>query len=160
MRYLNRKYTTMVALVFCAWIGSGNTMAGDLAAKEHAQAATTESPTAAAAEQDFPALDLAMPLDGEYVESPVAIVFRTNADLDRMTMSAVNPDIHLHIGVDGKTMMPMRDQLFSVGKNLYVFVVDFPMAPGRHELSVYWAGDNHETMASSIRKVFINVLKR
>lgn len=160
MNSLIRKYPTIVALACFAWLGSGNALAGDLATGHHAHAATTKSSTTAAEAYEFPALDLVMPIDGESIESPVAIVFQTSADLDQMTMSAAKLGTHLHIGVDGRSMMPMRDQIFSAGKNLYVFVIDFPMTPGRHELSIYWAGGDHETISSSIRKAFVNVRKR
>lgn len=106
-----------------------------------------------------PELQLLMPKDGERVENPVAIMFEIDGDIGQLTMSAKKIGTHLHIGVDEKSMMPVRDQIFSVGGNRYVFVLDMPLSAGKHELSVYWAGGDHRTIASSIRKAVINVME-
>lgn len=106
-----------------------------------------------------PKLELLMPKDGEYVSNPVAILFEADGDIETMTMSAAKIGTHLHIGIDEKSLMPVREQILSVGGNRYAFVLDLPLDPGSHVLSVYWASADHRTIVSSIRKVSLYVRK-
>ena len=157
MKTISRKYVAKYLLAGVACLGPSTALAAD-PHSGHAHESSM-SANSAAVTQQTPALELLMPEDGLCVENPAAVLFATEGDLDQMTMSAKKAGTHLHIGIDEKSLMPTRDQLFSVGKNRYVFVFDLPLESGRHSLSVYWAGADHNTIVSSIRKTFINVCK-
>lgn len=157
MKTLSRKYAAKYFLAGVTCLGPSVILAADL--HDGHVHESSMSASGATATQQTPALELLMPEDGQCVENPAAVLLATEGDLDEMTMSAKKAGTHLHIGIDEKSLMPTRDQLFSVGKGRYVFVLDLPLESGRHALSVYWAGADHRTILSSVRKTFINVCK-
>lgn len=157
MKAISRKYAAKYLLAGAACLGTSTAVAADPHSGHVHEPSVSAS--SAAATHKTPVLEILMPEDGLCVENPAAILFSTEGDLDQMTMSAKKSGTHLHIGIDEKSLMPTRNQLFSVGKNRYVFVFDLPLESGRHSLSVYWAGADHRTIASSVRKTSINVCK-
>jgi hypothetical protein len=91
------------------------------------------------------------------VGSHLAIVFRTPADLAKMTMSASKVGVHLHIECDGITLMPMYEDLIRLGQNCYIFLFDLPAKVGRHIIRVYWSDAQHQPMESTVQKVSVTV---
>lgn len=102
---------------------------------------------------DVPALSIVMPKPGERLANPAAVVLATDGDIESLTMSAAQIGVHLHVSVDGTSVMPIRDQLISVGAGRYVFVLEDGLDKGPHEISVYWADAAHKTISKSIRTV-------
>lgn len=102
---------------------------------------------------NVPALSIVMPESGERLANPAAVVLATDGDIESLTMSAAKIGVHLHVSVDGKSVMPIRDQLISVGAGRYVFVLEDGLDKGPHEISVYWADAAHKTISESVRTV-------
>ena len=158
MRHFNSLISVAAILTGVLVCGSGLVHAADAVSGHHHHAdSTAETLTLKAG--FAPKLELLMPKDGEYVENPVAILFEADGDLETLTMSAAKVGTHLHIGIDETSLRPVREQILSVGGNRYAFVLDLPLDPGSHVLSVYWAGADHRTIISSIRMVSVNVRK-
>lgn len=142
------------ALSFCLLALTGSTLAAtDPHAGHHASKPAVTKSTAT----PFPLLKLLMPRNGDRVEGQMAIVIETDADLGETTMSAAKIGTHLHIRLDDNSIMPMREQFFSVGGNRYVYLFDLPVTPGKHQVSVYWAGGDHQTIEASIQSADITV---
>ncbi len=142
------------ALSVCLLALAGSTLAAtDPHAGHHAaKPAVTKS-----SKVQTPMLKLLMPRNGDRVEGQMAIVIETDADLGETTMSAAKIGTHLHIRLDDNSMMPTREQFFSVGGNRYVYLLDLPVPPGKHQVSVYWAGGDHQTIEASIQRADITV---
>lgn len=102
-----------------------------------------------------PVLAIVMPMAGAKMSNPAGIVIETDGDIDKLTMSAEKIGVHLHVAVDGRSVMPIREQLISVGGGRYAFIIDDPLMPGAHEISVYWADGSHKTIGESIQTLNI-----
>lgn len=120
---------------------------------DHAHHDHHGTPAAVVSAEKVPALSIVMPKPGERLTNPAAVVLVTDGDIESLTMSAAKTGIHLHVSVDGKSVMPIREQLISVGAGRYVFVLEDGLGKGAHEISVYWADAAHKTISKSIRTV-------
>jgi hypothetical protein len=96
-------------------------------------------------------------VEGAKVDPTITVVFETVGDLAKMTMDAKEVGNHLHIDIDGTSLMPMMKDLVPLGKNQYRYVFDLPVKPGKHVVSVYWSDAQHKTIESSVRKVNVSV---
>lgn len=110
--------------------------------------------------KELPPLRIVSPLAGAQVEPNIEVEFETDADLASMTMSAKAIGVHLHVGIDGKSLMPMMADLARVGKNRYRYTFDLPAAPGQRVISVYWSDASHKTIESSVQKVRVVVVSK
>lgn len=110
--------------------------------------------------KELPPLRIVSPLAGARVESNIEVEFETDADLANMTMSAKSIGVHLHVGIDGTSLMPMMADLVRVEKNRYRYVFDLPAAPGQRVISVYWSDASHKTIESSVQKVSVVVVPK
>lgn len=142
------------ALSFCLLAGTSMALA---ASDPHAGHHAAKPVVTKSSEVQAPMLKLLMPRNGDRVAGQMAIVIETDADLGETTMSAAKIGTHLHIRLDDNSMMPMREQFFSVGGNRYVYLFDLPVTPGKHQVSVYWAGGDHQTIEASIQRADITV---
>ncbi|MFZ2660404.1 hypothetical protein [Rhodoferax sp.] len=120
------------------------------------------SPQGAAKDiKELPPLRIVSPLAGAQVGPNIKVEFETDADLASMTMSAKSIGVHLHVGIDDTSLMPMMADLARVKKNRYRYTFDLPAAPGQRVISVYWSDASHKTIESSVQKVsVVVVLKR
>lgn len=109
------------------------------------------------APQPLPTLTIVSPVEGAQVDPTIAVVFETAGKLAKMTMDAKVLGNHLHIDIDGTSLMPMVKDLVSLGKNQYRYVFDLPVKPGKHVVSVYWSDAQHKTIESTVRKVNVSV---
>ena len=109
--------------------------------------------------KELPPLRIVSPLAGAQVEPNIEVEFETDADLASMTMSAKAIGVHLHVGIDGTSLMPMMADLVRVGKNRYRYAFDLPAAPGPRVISVYWSDASHKTIESSVQKVSVVVVQ-
>ena len=109
------------------------------------------------AAQRLPAIRIVSPVDGARVDPNIAVVFETAADLSKMTMGAKDVSAHLHVVIDGTTLMPMMEDLVRLGRQRYKYVFDLPAAPGKHTISVYWSDARHKPIAATIHKVNVTV---
>lgn len=150
----SRFKTTIITAALGLLMQAGAALA---AADPHAGHHGGTPAVAASSDTKVPGLRLLMPQAGDCVEGQMAIVIETDADLDQATMSAARIGTHLHIGIDDKSMMPVREQLFSAGNNRYVYLLDLPVDSGKHQVSVYWAGADHQTIETSVQRVEIKV---
>jgi hypothetical protein len=105
----------------------------------------------------LPSLTIISPMEGAQVDPSIAVVFETAGDLATMTMGAKQMGIHLHLDIDGTSLMPMMKDLVALGKNQYRYVFDLPVKPGKHVVSVYWSDAQHKTIESTVRKVNVSV---
>lgn len=110
------------------------------------------------ASRPLPTLTLVSPVEGAQVDATIAVVFETAGALAEMTMGAKKMGNHLHIDIDGTSLMPMMKDLVPLGNNQYRYVFDLPVKPGKHVVSVYWSDAQHKTVEYTVRKV--NVLVR
>jgi hypothetical protein len=105
----------------------------------------------------LPTLTIVSPAEGAQVGSTIAVVFETTGDLAKMTMDAKKVGNHLHLDIDGTSLMPVMKDLVPVGKNQYRYVFDLPVSPGKHVVSVYWSDAQHKTVEYTVRKVNVVV---
>ena len=105
----------------------------------------------------LPRITIVAPAEGAKLSPSVAVEFETAADLGKMTMGADGVGIHLHVEIDGTSLMPSMNQLARVGKQRYRYVFDLPVEPGKHAISVYWSDAQHRTIQSTVqrRKVIV-----
>lgn len=109
------------------------------------------------APRPLPTITIVSPVEGAQVDPTIAVVFETAGDLAKMTMDAKKVGNHLHIDIDGTSLMPMMKDLVPLGKNQYRYVFDLPVKPGKHVVSVYWSDAQHKTIESTVRKVNVSV---
>ncbi len=100
----------------------------------------------------LPRIKIVAPAEGAKVKPSVAVEFETTADLSKMTMGGHDVGIHLHVDIDGTSLMPSASQLSKVGAQRYRFVFDLPAAPGKHVISVYWSDARHRTIESTVQR--------
>jgi hypothetical protein len=108
--------------------------------------------------KELPTLRIVSPVAGAQVGPNIKVEFETDADLASMTMSAKSIGVHLHVGIDDTSLMPMMADLVRVGKNRYRYAFDLPAALGQRVISVYWADGSHKTIESSVQKVRVVVV--
>jgi hypothetical protein len=109
------------------------------------------------APRPLPSITIVSPTEGNRVDPVIAVVFETAGDLAEMTMGAKKIGIHLHLDIDGTSLMPMMSDLAPLGKNQYRYVFDLPVKPGKHVVSVYWSDAQHKTIEYTVRKVNVSV---
>lgn len=112
---------------------------------------------ASAKGEQLPPLTLISPVAGATVQSPVAVVFETPADLSIMTMSGHGMKIraHLHVELDGRLTMPTLKQVTRLGPTRYQVTIGNGK-PGAHTIRVYWAGKDHKPV-SPVEAVTVTV---
>lgn len=106
----------------------------------------------------LPPLRIVSPVAGAQVGPNIKVEFETGADLEQMTMSAKTVGVHLHVDIDGTSLMPTMTELARVGKNRYRYVFDLPLEAGAHAISVYWSDASHKTIESTVSKVNVTVV--
>lgn len=116
----------------------------------HAHTHAAPAPASASAVK-VSSLSIGLPADNDVLDSRMAVVIETDADLATNTMSSGKAGTHLHIDIGDYSVMPTRDQLWSLGGSKYVYVFDMPMKSGAYQVCVSWAGADHRTIASSVR---------
>jgi hypothetical protein len=119
--------------------------------------ATMSAKKSTVAPSPLPIITIVSPVEGAQVDPTITVVFETVGDLAKMTMDAKEVGNHLHIDIDGTSLMPMMKDLVPLGKNQYRYVFDLPVKPGKHVVSVYWSDAQHKTIESSVRKVNVSV---
>ena len=106
----------------------------------------------------LPTIRIVAPVSGAQVGPDLAVDFDTDADLVNMTMGAKAIGVHLHVDIDGTSLMPTLADLKRLGKNRYRYAFDMPAAPGPHLISVYWSDAQHKTIESTMRRVGVTVV--
>lgn len=144
----------LALLAFCAGTAWA---AADHAHHNHTQPATPAKATSSATAA--PSLEFVLPQTGATVGSQLAVVFKTDAVIEKVTMGASQPGIHLHIDTAGVSVMPAAEQLIRLGGGHYVFVFEVPLTPGDRTLRLSWADAQHRTMAATVREVKVRVAK-
>jgi hypothetical protein len=104
-----------------------------------------------------PSLKILFPEPGDIVGTQLAVVFTTPADLQKMTMDAPVPGVHLHIQCDDLVLMPTSQQLIKLGKRRYLYLFDLPATPGVKKLRIYWSDAQHQTIESKMQEVSVMV---
>ncbi len=120
---------------------------------QHTQGERTPS----AGEAPLPPLKILMPENGATVDTHLAVIFQTPADLSKMTISAPAPGTHLHIDAQDVSVMPSREQLVRLGEDRYLFLFDLPAKPGKNTLRVYWSDAQHETITRTVQQITVTV---
>ena len=101
-----------------------------------------ESPPAAA----VPALVLESPGDGEVIDQPAAIVFRTTARMERDAMGPVSEGRHLHLMVGETEVMAGPSDIAELGGGRYRWPIP-RVEPGEYKVRVLWSGTDHRPLA-------------
>lgn len=127
--------------------------------KHHQHSGGDVMPKAGEVPAQLPPLKILMPDDGATVGTHLAVVFQTPADLSKMTMGTPVPGVHLHIDAQDVSMMPSREQLFRLGEDRYVFLFDLPAKPGKNTLQIYWADEQHLTIADTVQQITVTVAR-
>lgn len=144
-------------------VGAGVLLASLLASFGSAWAGSTDhqdhDPAAAkAAAAALPPIRIVSPQPGARVGPVLTVEFETPADLRKMTMSGADTGIHLHIDMDGMSIMPAFDDLKRVGRQRYRYTFDLPAQPGERSVAVYWSDARHKTIDASLRRVGVTVV--
>jgi len=117
-----------------------------------------------AAAPALPALTIDSPADHGRVNNPVLLLFETPADLSQLLAGSSGggssdpsqPTIYLHISWDSTVVMPTADQITQVGQTEYQF--NLPrLAPGMHQLKVFWADSKTHRPIGNVQSITINV---
>lgn len=109
--------------------------------------------------KELPPLRILSPANGATISSPVIVVFKTAADLSKMTMGAHMMEKtapHLHIDLDKRITMPTMKQLTKLGADRYRFNLGKANS-GRHTIRVYWADANVHKPMGPVQVVTITV---
>lgn len=154
---MSRRLLPMLAL--CAAAASTGTARAAADHAHHGAAAPVKAAQSSKAAAAMPTLKIVLPQAGATVGSQLAVVFKTDADIRKVTMGADQPAIHLHLDTAGVSVMPTASQLISLGGGHYLFVFEVPLAPGERTLQLSWADAQHRTIAASVREVKIRVAK-
>lgn len=131
--------------------------AADHAHHNHSQSATPAKTAKSAAAA--PSLEFVLPQTGATVGTQLAVVFKTDAVIENVTMGAAQPGVHLHIDTAGVSVMPAAGQVIRLGGGHYLFVFEVPLTPGDRTLRLSWADAQHRTMAATVREVKVRVAK-
>jgi methionine-rich copper-binding protein CopC len=121
----------------------------------------TTPPASAKTPSSLPPLQIIAPVDHGSVTNPVALVIQTPGDIKQLTMGgtqmsgmgsmgASDARVHLHILVDGATIMPSSEQLKALGNDRYQYTLA-PLSPGAHTIKVFWADDKTHQPAGPVR---------
>lgn len=97
---------------------------------------------AAAGAAEPPELSLWQPTDGELVRGAVSLVFSTPAELRYSRAGWGSGGFHVHAEVNGVEVMPGIDDFARLPDNRYRWVIG-PLAPGTHELRLFWSDRRH-----------------
>lgn len=108
-------------------------------------------------EAGLPSLKILLPDNGATVGTHLAVVFKTPADLGKMTMGGSALGTHLHIEAQDVSVMPSREQLVRLGEDCYLFLFDLPAKPGKNTLRVYWSDAQHQTIANTVQQITVTV---
>jgi methionine-rich copper-binding protein CopC len=96
------------------------------------------------ASMSLPPLQVIQPANRATVKNPVTLKFDTPADMMKFTMGGMasmegmGSGLHLHIVVDGTTLMPTGEQVTPIGNHRYTYALP-RLRAGSHTLKVYWA---------------------
>lgn len=93
-----------------------------------------------------PALVLESPLDGEVVDQPAAVVFRTAAPMERDAMGLVSGGRHLHLLVGSTEVMAGPSDVQELGGGRYRWPVP-RVEPGAYRVRLQWSGPDHRPIA-------------
>lgn len=137
--------------------------AGAATAEQGNDAHHHEHQTAAAISAELDAkppsrITIITPVEGAKVRPNIAVEFETVADLSKMTMAAHGVSTHLHVDIDGTSLMPSMSQLARVGKQRYRYVFDLPASKGKHVIKVYWSDAQHRAIESTVQRREIAVV--
>lgn len=122
----------------------------------HAQrpAASNKSPGV----EKLPPLQIVSPQSGAKVGRIITVEFETPADLAKMTMDAAVIGVHLHVDLDGTSLMPASTDLTRTAVGRYRYTFDLPVHPGPHVVKVYWSDAKHKTIEESVKTVRFTVV--
>jgi len=143
-------------LVLCLTLAGPAATAGEHSHSGYGSKATPHR-AVTGVKQMLPAIRIVAPVVGAQVGPDLAVEFDTDADLANMTMGAKAIGVHLHVDIDGTSLMPTMADLKRLGKNRYRYTFDMPAPPGPHLISVYWSDAQHKTIESSVRRVGVTV---
>lgn len=137
-----------------AWAGGADHAKGHdgHAAESHAPAARPAQP------KELPPLRILSPKQGARIGRTLGVEFETRADLSKMTMSAKEIGAHLHLDLDGVSLMPAQSDLKPLGANRYRYIFDLPADPGTRVIKVYWSDAAHKTIESTVQQVTVTVV--
>lgn len=137
-----------------AWAGGADHDKG-----HHGHAAENHAPVAKPARaKELPPLRILAPKEGARIGRVLSVEVETRADLSRLTMSAKEIGAHLHIDLDGLSLMPAQSDLKPLGANRYRYTFDLPAGPGTRVIKVYWSDAAHKAIESTVQQVTVTVV--
>ena len=123
---------------------------------------TMTTSTGSGKTSSLPPLQLIAPVDHGGVTNPVALAIQTPGDIKQLTMGgtkmsgmgsmgATDARVHLHILVDGATIMPSSEQLKALGNNRYQYTLTL-LSQGAHTIKIFWADNKTHQPAGPVRE--------
>ena len=106
---------------------------------------------------DAPALMLLSPSTGDTVASPVRLRFTAGDRLRLGPMGWASDDLHLHVYVDGREIMPAAADIAAADDGTFGW--HLPLEPGVRRVRLQWAGMDHGAVTAG-RSREITVLVR
>ena len=123
---------------------------------------TMTTSTGSGKTSSLPPLQHIAPVDHGGVTNPVALAIQTPGDIKQLTMGgtkmsgmgsmgATDARVHLHILVDGATIMPSGEQLKALGNNRYQYTLTL-LSQGAHTIKIFWADNKTHQPAGPVRE--------
>lgn len=94
-----------------------------------------------------PSLAIVAPVDGDTVDAPVPVVFGATARLEVTESGWGTDSLHLHLGVDGRDVMPARHEIVATADGHYRWSFA-GLEPGPHTLRLFWSDASHRPLAA------------
>lgn len=104
-----------------------------------------------------PGLSVIRPQSGDTVANPVAVEFTTPAALELGPAGWVARDLHLHIMVDGRELMPAAADIEPAGAG-FVWILP-PLEPGDRRLYLTWAGRHHGNLRGQTDTIEVHIAR-
>lgn len=104
-----------------------------------------------------PPLRILAPAAGDVVRNPVTLRFSTPAEL-RLSPAGWNAgDLHLHLMIDGRELMPAASDITPADTGFAWRLP--PLPPGSHRLYLSWAGRHHGNLGGNTDTIDVRVAR-
>jgi hypothetical protein len=104
-----------------------------------------------------PSLQILQPRAGDVVHNPVTVRFRTPADLRLSRGGWAARDLHLHLLLDGRELMPAAADIVAADTT-FAWTLP-PLPPGSHRVYLTWAGRHHGNLATNTDTITFHVAR-
>jgi hypothetical protein len=103
----------------------------------------------------LPPLHILAPASGDVVTNPVTVRFATPADLRLVSSGWTAGDLHLHLMLDDRELMPAAADIVAADTAFSWRLP--PVPPGAHRLYLTWAGRHHGNLMGQSDTITLHV---